>query len=57
MITPGAMKGNGGIGLLEIGLGLVFAGAFLLVVLNALSKLQLVAKNHPFMQESLNHHI
>jgi hypothetical protein len=57
MITPGAMKGNGGIGLLEIGLGCVFAGAFLLVVLNALSKVQLVAKHHPFMQESLNHHI
>lgn len=57
MITPGAMKMDGGLGLLEIGLGLVFAGAFLFVVLNALSKLQLVAKNHPFMPESLNHHI
>ena len=57
MITPGAMKLEGGVGLLEIGLALIFAGAFLFVVLNALSKLQLVAKNHPFMQESLNHHI
>jgi hypothetical protein len=57
MITPGAMKLEGGVGFLEIGLGMVFAGAFLFVVLNALSKLQLVAKNHPFMQESLNHHI
>jgi hypothetical protein len=42
---------------LEIGLGLVYAGVFLYVILNALSKLQLVAKNHPFMPESLNHHI
>jgi hypothetical protein len=57
MITPGAMKGDGGIGLLEIGLAMVFAGSFLFVVLNALSKLQLVAKHHPFMPESLNHHI
>jgi hypothetical protein len=57
MITPGAMKLEGGVGFLEIGLAMVFAGAFLYVVLNALSKLQLVAKNHPFMQESLNHHI
>ncbi len=57
MITPGSMKGDGGIGLLEIGLALIFMGAFLFVVLNALSKMQLVAKHHPFMSESLNHHI
>jgi len=57
MVTPGVMKHDGGIGFLEIGLALVFAAAFLYVVLNALSKLQLVAKHHPFMEESLNHHI
>lgn len=57
MVTPGVMKNEGGVGFLEIGLALMFAAAFLYVVLNALSKLQLVAKNHPFMQESLNHHI
>ncbi len=57
MITPGVMKGEGSLGLLEIGLGLVFTSVFLFVVLNALSKLQLVAKNHPFMEESLHHHI
>lgn len=57
MITPGVMKGNGGIGFLEIGLFLTFASVFLFVVLNALSKVQLVAKHHPFMEESLNHHI
>ncbi len=57
MITPGVMKGQGGVGFLEIGLGLIFMAAFLFVVLNALSKIQLVAKHHPFMEESLNHHI
>jgi hypothetical protein len=57
MITPGVMKKDGGIGLLEIGLMLVFAAAFLFVVLSALSKHPLVAKNHPMMEESLNHHI
>ena len=57
MVTPGTMKGNGGVGFIEIGLGLIFMGIFLFVVLNALSKLQLVAKNHPFMEESLHHHI
>jgi hypothetical protein len=57
MVTPGVMQHDGGLGFLEIGLALVFAAAFLYVVLNALSKLQLVAKHHPFMGESLNHHI
>lgn len=57
MITPGVMKGNGSIGLLEIGLAFMFLAAFLFVVLNALSKFSLVAKNHPLMQESLHHHI
>jgi hypothetical protein len=57
MITPGVMKGEGGVGFLELGVFLIFAAAFLFVVLNALSKLQLVAKNHPMMEESMNHHI
>jgi len=57
VITPGVMQHNGGLGFVEIGLGLVFTSVFLYVVLNALSKLQLVAKHHPFMEESLNHHI
>jgi len=57
MVTPGVMKNEGGVGFLEIGLGLVFTAAFLYVALSALSKIQLVAKHHPFMEESLNHHI
>lgn len=57
MITPGVMKHEGGIGLLEIGLALTFAAAFLFVTLRALAKYPLVAKNHPMMGESLNHHI
>jgi hypothetical protein len=57
MITPGVMKTEGGIGFLEIGLFLTFASFFLFVVLTALSKVQLVAKHHPMMGESLNHHI
>jgi hypothetical protein len=57
MVTPGVMKNEGGVGFLEIGLALVFTSAFLYVALSALSKIQLVAKHHPFMEESLNHHI
>ncbi|MDH5608131.1 MAG: quinol:cytochrome C oxidoreductase [Cyclobacteriaceae bacterium] len=57
MVTPGTLRENGGFGLLEIGLLTVYAGAFIYVVLNALSKSALVAKNHPMLKESLHHHI
>jgi hypothetical protein len=57
MITPGVMKTEGGFGLLEIGLALVFAAAFIFVTLNALTKFPLVPKNDPMMAESLHHHI
>lgn len=57
MVTPGVMQVYGRLGFLEIGLFMVFGAAFLFVVLNALSRVNLVAKNHPMMSESLNHHI
>lgn len=57
MVTPGVMQFNGGVGLLEIGTSLIFLAAFLLVVLSSLARVPLVGKNHPMLQESLNHHI
>jgi hypothetical protein len=57
MVTPAVMKDEGGIGLLEIGTGLIFMAVFLLVVLSSLSKNPLIGKNHPMLQESLHHHI
>jgi hypothetical protein len=57
MVTPGVMKYSGGLGFLEIGLGLIFLAAFLLVTLTSLGKFPLVAKHHPMMAESMNHHI
>jgi hypothetical protein len=57
MVTPGVMQLNGGIGLLEIGLGIAFMALFLIVVLTSLTKVPLVGKNHPMLQESLHHHI
>jgi hypothetical protein len=57
MVTPGVMQLNGGIGLLEIGLGIAFLAAYLLVVLTTLTKVPLIGKNHPMLQESLHHHI
>jgi len=56
MITPGTLKDFGGLGLLEIGLAMVYLGAFLYVVLNGLQKVALIPKNHPMLEESLNHH-
>ncbi len=46
---------NANIGLLEIGGFLLFAGLFLFVVLNALSKAPLYAKKHPYIMESVHH--
>ena len=57
MITPGTLKENGGFGFLELGLMFVYAGAFVFVILNQLSKGPLYAKNHPMLEESLHHHI
>lgn len=57
MITPGTLKDNGGMGLLEIGILMVYAASFLFVVLTNLAKRPLVAKNHPMLEESLHHHI
>jgi hypothetical protein len=57
MVTPGVMKNDGGLGLLEIGLGLIFMAVYLLVVVSGLTKVPLIGKNHPMLQESLHHHI
>lgn len=57
MITPGVMQQNGGVGLLEIGIALIFAAAVLLVTLTGLAKLPLFGKNDPMLEESLHHHI
>lgn len=57
MIQPGTLGHNGGIGLMEIGMLLLYASAFVLVVLTNLSKGNLIAKNHPMLEESLHHHI
>lgn len=58
MIMPGTVEpGENGFGIIEIGTALGFVGLFTFTVLNALSKKPLIAKNHPFLQESLHHHI
>lgn len=57
MITPGILKLHGGIGFMEIGVAMIFLSGYLFVVLGSLSKIPLIAKNDPMLEESLHHHI
>lgn len=57
MVQPGTLGHNGGVGFMEIGMFLVYACSVALVVLGALSKDNLIAKKHPLLEESYNHHI
>lgn len=54
MIMPGTVGEHGGIGFLELGTVLMFATAFVYVVSHFLSKAPLIAKNHPFIKESMH---
>jgi len=55
LIMPGAVESFWQIGLMEIGFFLAFAGLFLYVVMNALSRANLVPLKHPYIEESLYH--
>ncbi len=57
VVMPGSVAGNWGIGPLEIGLFLGFAGLFIYVVLNQLTKAPLMVQKHPFLEESKHHQI
>ncbi len=57
MVQPGTLGHNGGIGLMEVGMFLVFGSAAALVVLGGLAKGNLIPKNHPMLEESYHHHI
>jgi hypothetical protein len=58
MIMPGTTGDNAPhFGFIEIGTFLGFAGLFTNFVLRQLAKSPLVAKNHPFIEESKHHHI
>jgi hypothetical protein len=56
LVTPGTLGTHGHIGFTEIGMGLGFAGLFIYLVLNALTKQPLETKNHPFLDESKHLH-
>lgn len=55
MTAPGILKEHGEMGLLEIGLPLVYASAFAYWVGNTLSKAPLVTTKHPMIEECVHH--
>lgn len=61
MMTPAVLGDAGALGfstlLVELGMALMFAGAFVFVVLTGLTKAALVPKHHPMLEESTHHHI
>lgn len=57
MITPGIVKENNGFGLLEIGILMVYLSMFLFVILKSLGSRNLLARNHPMLDESIHHDI
>jgi len=57
MIMPGTVAEHRSFGIIEIGTALGFAGLFSFLMLTQLAKKPLVAQNHPFLDESLHHHI
>lgn len=57
LVTPGAMKADGHIGIVELGMLLGYLGLFLFVVFRELAKAPLMVKNHPLLDESKHHHI
>lgn len=57
MVAGGSLGPTASIGFLEIGLGILFLGIFIRVILNNLTKAPLTPVNHPFLDESIHHEI
>lgn len=57
MMMPGTMRTDAGIGFIEIGTALIFLGVFLFMFTKELAKASLVPVNHPFVEESVHHHV
>ena len=57
MIMPGTVGKHAGIGLVEIGLAVLFIAGFIWVTASSLAKANIIPKNHPMIEESLYHDI
>lgn len=55
LVIPGVFGSHGEIGFMELGFFLIFASAFIFVILNALTKAPLLAVQDPYLDESLHH--
>lgn len=56
-IMPGTVGEHGGFGPIEFGMILIFACAFIWSISMQLTKANLIAKNHPLLEEALHHDI
>jgi len=56
MVFPGPMEGHVALGLFDIGVALGFIGLIMFLTGRSLEKHPLIAKNHPFIKESIIHH-
>lgn len=56
MAMPGISKEHVTLGWLDFGVLLFFAGLVIFLVARGLTKASLIAKNHPFLKESIIHH-
>jgi len=57
MVMPGSIGAGAGIGALEIGTTMMFAGFFIFMVHRSLTKRSLVPVNHPYIEESAHHEV
>lgn len=57
MVMPGVVKADWHFGILEMTLPCLFAGLMIFITHMRLANAPLVAKNHPYLQESLQHEI
>jgi hypothetical protein len=56
MVFPGPMPDHVPMLLYDIGVGLGFVGLIMFLVGRGLTKAPMLAKNHPFVKESVIHH-
>lgn len=57
MVMPGTVHGHWHLGWMEIGTALGFVGILLYVVHSTLAKRPLMVQKHPYLDESIHHHI
>jgi len=55
MVSAGSLGVNAQLGFLELGMLLLMAGAFIMILLKNLTKAPLLPVHHPFLDESIHH--